>query len=263
MLGWHYWQILRNSFRGRNAVFAFLFLAIPVFNVLAQTNTFGIEIGDPIGRLSSSVIRGIELLLPIMASFLGLQSLVPELLERYISQISMRLSVTKYLLMKLAGASTVAFALFYALACIDYFSIIVFLPNLGTLQPNSNPVPSIVDDYDVWGPLYHANPIAFGFAYAAWFGMHALIWSTLAFACVLIIRNLYIGLIVPVGIFLGLWLWFFDVELYKLSPLSMWGIFTIPQMQFVPNLFLSLAELALVMAFALVAIFHFKRTRLE
>ena len=197
-------------------------------------------------------------MLPLFATFFGVQALVPELLERFTSLVALRMSATRYLLARLLAAGSVSFALFFAYAAIDYFVLLWAFPAFDSKGAALPPQSAFVDAYDFWAPLFHSSAEWFGVVYASWFGLHAAVWAMLAFALVLLLKNLYIALVAPVGIFLGLWLWFYEAQLYKLSPLSLWVVFVVPDMNFVVDTMVTLSALALVIALALFAIFRRK-----
>lgn len=195
-----------RSLGWQTAVLTIVALSVPlVFGISqVQDNAFATNLGV-FAKFEGSPL---QLLLPLLAIGLGCLALYSELGHRFVAYVRPRMSLHSYLTSRLIPSLVIPFVVIAAGTAL--VAVVVF--GIWPLIGNPFVTPSVYLETaqeaaagDASSFTY-SQSIAFGtpvmvIGYALWFGLGAAIYGAFGAACLLVIPNRVIAVIVPVGLY--------------------------------------------------------------
>lgn len=207
---------LRATFSWIQPAILLLLLAIPLYFAVVPDDVFrifgggGVALAGGLGVFSNFMNSSplIYLLFPIYVVLLSCLRLYKEVPK------SKRVTVRKegYLFARLATAGGISFAVF-ALTTFLFFVLAFYVwPAIGNpsvdLGPYSlTPESAITSSFTAttYSQLLASGSMTFGILYSLWVGFCAAVWTSLAMAALLTVRNRPLALALPFLVYIGQW----------------------------------------------------------
>jgi hypothetical protein len=159
---------------------------------------------NDLSQFGSLMDSPLQVLVPLIAAWLGCGALYAELGHRFLSSQRARVGAGILLTSRLVLSAVIPFLVLTAFALVTYWLAFAFLPGVGDPFVNAAlyPPPSAPGGISdtmlfTWSQLTSNGDFVFGLAYAGWFGFCGAVYSSLTAGLLLILPNRAIALVAP------------------------------------------------------------------
>lgn len=220
---WVLGRTLRQGLTGYGLLVSVGFALTPLFEQVMMSPPGTVD--SSVSKYISPFVISFSYVLPIIASWTSLQAFLPELTERFTSLVALRDSLTRYMWAKYFSVSAFAILLFFSTGLFAFWLSFFLLPALGIFEVS--PQPTLPLDF-LFGDLVESQPFTFGLVYSGWLALHAWIWSSICFACLLLVKNRFAALLTPMVFYFVSWLFMANTPFREANPRDLWVLASIP-----------------------------------
>lgn len=156
----------------------------------------------------------LTLLFPLIVALLTCLPLFARLAHRWVANTRARMSVRKFLGLRLIRIAAVAATSGFLVAVVPFLAAFVLWPALGNpgIHPEdsySTPEAALLDSFTdtSYSQLLAVSPAFYGVSYALWVGFAAATLGMLTWVCLALIPNRFLALTAPCLLWIIQWLW--------------------------------------------------------